>query len=115
MSRTGSEGLRTARQPMANAVFMQPHLRRLLERVVGPQRFNEPAVTRRPRVGHDNPIERSLLGAHAFQGEYEQPLEHLKLNCKRITPQKGRTMGIPAHLRRLLPLPVIMDFMSLRI
>src|SRR5919106_776841 len=62
--------LRAHLQPMRNALLVERDALRVLarqQRVVGAELLDEAAVARAARIGHDDPIERPLLGAATSQ------------------------------------------------
>jgi hypothetical protein len=74
--------LRAVAQPVLRAFRIDLHGRRVGQRIVGTDDFDEPAVSRSPAVGRDNSIARSLLRAHPAQAKLDHawllPLSFVK-------------------------------------
>jgi NhaP-type Na+/H+ or K+/H+ antiporter len=67
-----SEALRrlgAVAEPVEGLLLVDVDQRRLLTGIVGSHDLDEPAVTRRPRVGRDDPVGRLLLLAHPHETE----------------------------------------------
>src|SRR5579864_3878827 len=65
----GIAGLRTARQPVLHALGVQLNQRWILERVVGPDDLDRPAIAGFALVEHDNAVKRLLLLANSSQAD----------------------------------------------
>src|SRR5207302_5199465 len=92
-ARDGLRGLRALTEPVLHLRLVELDRRGLGLRVVATDDLEEPAVTRRARVGRDDAVDRVLLGAHPREPE---------LDCHRPDRLAAMLRGRPAKPAGLL-------------